>query len=394
MANSLLTPKEITRKALMILHQKLNFVGNVNRTYDSKFAREGAKIGNSVDIRLPNQYVTSDGPNLVTQDTNEQVVTLTINKQKHVGVSFSSVERTLSLDDYADRVLEPAMAQLAATIEADALSMWLDIPYAVNNIGSPLTFRKVLEGRKILNDNLAPMDNNRTALLNTTDNVDMVDQLKGLFQDSTQIAKQYREGMMGRTGGFDFYENTLWPIQATGTAAATTGYTVNGAGQTGSTLVVATGTATFKKGDVITIAGVNRVHPESRLDTGNLQQFVVTADFAGGAGSLNISPAIVATGAYQNVTASPANGAAITKLGTASGVYRPSGVFHRDAFAFATVDLILPKNKDAHREVYDGISMRFVSDYNIQNDTLPARFDVLYGYKTLRPQLAARLLSN
>ncbi|GKS86483.1 hypothetical protein AVMA1855_20045 [Acidovorax sp. SUPP1855] len=394
MANSLLTPKEITRKALVILHQKLNFVGNVNRTYDSKFAKEGAKIGNSIDIRLPNQYVVTDGPNLVTQDTNDQVVTLQINKQKHVGVSFSSVERTLSLDDYADRVLEPAMAQLAASIEADAFSMMLDVPYAVNNIGSPLTFRKVLEARKILNDNLAPMDNNRSVILNTTDNVDMVDQLKGLFQDSTQIAKQYREGMMGRTGGFDFWENTLMPGQVTGTAAAATGYTVNGAAQTGATIVVATGTATFKKGDVITIGGVNRVHPESKVDTGTLQQFVVTADFAGGAGTINISPSIVATGAYQNVTASPANGAAIAKLGTASGIYRPSLAFHRDAFAFATVDLILPPKKDAYREVYDGISMRFVSDYNIQNDTLPARFDVLYGYKTIRPQLAVRLLSN
>jgi hypothetical protein len=180
----------------------------------------------------------------------------------------------------------------------------------------------------------------------------------------------------------------------TGTAAATTGYTVNGASQTGSTVTVQTGTATFAKGDVITFAGVNRVHPESKADTGVLQQFVVTAAYAGGAGNIAISPAIVPTGARQNVTASPANAAAVTKFGAASSVYRPSGLFHKDAFAFATADLILPPKKDAHRESFDGISMRFVSDYNIQTDTLPARIDVLYGFKTIRPQLAVRVLSN
>ncbi len=393
MANTLLTPKEITRKALVILHQKLNFIGNINRGYDSKFARDGAKIGASVDIRLPNQYTVTDGPNLVTQDTNEQVVTLTVNKQKHVGVAFSSVERTLSLDDYADRVLEPAMAQLAATIEADALTMALDIPYAVNNLGAELTLRKVLEARKVLQDNLAP-NGNRTALLNTLDNVSLIDALKGLTQDSTNIAKQYREGMMARTAGLEFYENTLLASQLTGTALQATTYTVNGANQTGASLAVASGSTTFKKGDVITIGGVNRVHPEVKADTGALQQFVVTADYAGGAGNLQIYPAIVPSGARQNVTASPANSAAIAKVGGAGQVYKPSLVFHKDAFVFATADLILPPKKDAHREVYDGISMRFVSDYNIQNDTLPARIDVLYGFKTVRPELAARILSN
>lgn len=396
MPNTILTPTAVTREALRILHQKLNFIGNINKQYDDSFAKTGAKIGDTLKIRLPNQYVVRTGATLAAQDTVETSTSLQVATQKGVDLNFTAVDLTLSLDDFSSRILEPAMAVLAANIEADALSMSLDVYNNVNNIGSTLTMNKLMTGRKVLNDNLAPMDDNRTALLNTQDNVDLVDALKGLFQDSNAISKQYKEGMMGRTAGFDFYENTLVPTQTTGTALSATTYTVNGAGQTGSGVIIATGATTFKRGDIITFAGCNRVHPETKVDTGALQPFVVTADYAGGAGTIQISPAIVsaATGA-QNVTASPTNGGAITKVGGASAIYRPSMVFHRDAFTFATADLILPKGVDfAAREVMDGISMRIVRQYAISSDTLPTRLDVLYGFKTIRPQLACRLLNN
>lgn len=394
MANTLLTPQMITREALRILHQKINFIGSINRQYDSSFAKEGAKIGDTLRIRLPNEYVVRTGATMVPQDTVEQSVTLQVATQKGVDLNFTAVDLTLSLDDFSKRIIEPAMAVLAANIEADALSMALDVYQTVNNIGSTMTMRTALQGRKLLTDALAP-SSDRTLLLNTQDNLDLVDALKGLFQDSTEIAKQYREGKVGRTAGFgDIYENTLLQSQLTGTAASATGYTVNGAGQTGSTITVAAGANTFKRGDVITL-GVNRVHPESKADTGNLQQFVVTADYAGGAGSLPISPAIVASGARQNVVASPANGAAVVKIGGASAVYRPSLAYHKDAFAFATADLIMPDGVDwKARETFEGISMRMIRQYTIANDQFPARVDVLYGYKTLRAQLAARILSN
>jgi len=398
MANTLLTPQMITREALRILHQKLNFIGNINRQYDDSFANSGAKIGDTLSIRLPNQYTVRTGKTLSTQDTTENKVPLQVATQKGVDVNFSSAELTLSLDDFSTRILEPAMAVLAANLEADAFSMALDVYNAVNNIGSAVTFKNIMTSRKLLNDNLAPIDNNRTCILNTTDQVDLIDALKGLFQDSTNISKQYKEGTMGRTGGFDFYENTLIPTQTTGTALSATTYTVNGAVTTnGSTTVtVATGATTFKKGDVITFSGCNRVHPETKADTGALQQFVVTADYAGGAGNLAISPAIYTSTGQQNVLATGIpNGATVTKVGGASAVYKPSLVFHKDAFAFATADLIMPKGVDfSAREVYDGISMRIVRAYDINNDNLPCRIDVLYGYKTLRAQLAARILSN
>jgi hypothetical protein len=388
----------ITREALRVLHQKLNFVGNINRQYDDSFAKTGAKIGDTMKIRLPNQYTVRTGKTLSAQDTTENQVPLTVGTQKGVDVNFSSAELTLSLDDFSQRILEPAMAVLAANIESDAMSMFLDVYNNVNNIGSAIALRQILTGRKVLNDNLAPMDNNRAALLNTQDNVDLVDTLKGLFQDGNEVAKQYREGKMGRSAGFDFYENTLIPTQTTGTSAASTGYTVNGAvtANGSSTVTLASGTTTFKKGDIITFAGCNRVHPETKADTGVLQQFVVTADYAGGAGVISISPAVYTSGGMQNVTASGIpNSAAVSKIGGASAVYKPSVVFHQDAFAFATADLIMPKGVDfSAREVYDGISMRIVRAYDINNDALPCRIDVLYGYKTIRPQLACRILSN
>jgi hypothetical protein len=395
MSNALLTPTAVTRKALAILHQKLNFVGSINRQYDDSFAKSGAKIGDSLKIRLPNQYTVRTGANLSAQDTTETSTTLQVATQKGVDVTFTSNELTLSLDDFSQRILEPAMSVLAANIEADALSMALDVYNAVNNVGAAITFNKALAARKLLVDNLAP-GSDRALILNTQDNLDLVDGLKGLFQDSTEISKQYREGKVGRTAGFgDIYENTLLANQTTGTAASATTYTVNGASQVGSGVIVATGATTFKKGDVVTFAGCNRVHPETKADTGVAQQFVVTTDYAGGAGTLAISPAIVTSGATQNVAASPTNGGAVTKVGGASAIYKPSLAFHKDAFTFATADLIMPGGVDfAAREVFDGISMRIVRQYAISTDTMPCRLDVLYGYKTIRAQLAVRILSN
>jgi FlaG/FlaF family flagellin (archaellin) len=394
MANTILTPTAVTREALVVLHQKLSFIGSINRQYDDSFAKDGAKIGDSLKIRLPNEYVVRNGITMVPQDTTESSTTLQVQTVKGVDLNFTSQELTLSLQDFSDRIIEPAMSVLASNIEADALSMGLDVYQVVNNIGSALAMRPALTARKVLTDALAP-GSKRNLQLNTQDNLDFVDSVKGLFQAGDTIAKQYREGKVGSTAGFgDIYENTLIASQATGTAAAATGYTVNGAGQVGSGVVVATGTTTFKRGDVITL-GINRVHPETKIDTGNLQTFVVTADYAGGAGTLPIAPAIVISGGRQNVTAAPGNGAAVAKIGTASGIYRPSLAYHENAFTFATADLVQPKGVDfAAREVMDGISMSMVRQFQISDRSFPCRLDVLYGFKTIRPQLATRILSN
>ena len=389
MANTILTPTAVTREALRILHQKLTFIGSINRQYDDSFAKSGAKIGDSLKIRLPNEYTVTSGATLSLQDTSETSTTLTVSTQKHVGMNFTTAELTLSMDDFSKRVIEPAMAALAANVESDALNMRKDVYNQANNTAAAITFANVLQGRRKLNDSLAP-PGNRTALLSSNDSANLVDALKGLFQDDGAIAKQYREGYMGRTAGFDFAESTHLGNQTRGSGAS---YVTNETMASGeSTITVGTGTGTIKAGEIITIATANAVHPETKADLGYLKQFVVTADYAGGAGDITVSPALISTGARQNVSALPASGAAITIVGTASTNYGQSMVYHKDAFTFATADLVMPKGVDwGAREVYDGISLRIVRDYDINNDTLPRRVDILYGYKTLRAQLACRL---
>ena len=395
MANSILTPTAVTREALRILHQKLNFIGNIDRQYDSRFANEGAKIGNTLQVRLPNEYVVRTGAAIDVQDTTETSETITLATQKGVDVEFSSVDLTLDLDDFGSRVLDPMMSVLAANIESDALSMFKDVYNQENNVGSASTFVKLLNARKKLVDNLTPSTGLKCNL-DTQTNVDMVDTLKGLFNNPTNISKQYLDGMLGQTSGFNFFENTMMPRHTTGTDDGTGDYLTNDAtAQTGDTLTIDTGAGTLLKGDIFTIAGVNRVHPETKVDTGNLQQFVVTADTGASATSLSISPSIVATGARQNVSNGAANNQVLTKVGGSAAAHDISLAYAKDAFAFVTADLRMPRGVDfAAREVMDGISMRIVSDYDITNDKFPTRIDVLYGYKTLRASQACRLANN
>lgn len=393
MANVLLNVDKITNAALAILHQKLNFIGSINRDYDNSFAQSGAKIGSTLRIRLPNQYVIRTGAAMVTQDVSENNTSLTVTSQKGVDVNFTSAELAMNIFDFTQQVLEPAMAVLAANIEADALTMSLDVYNQINGHGAAQNFRNIMLGRKALVDNLAPADNSRMVRLNTQDNVDLVDSLKGLFQSSTQISRQYNDGLMGTTGGFEFAENTFLTTFTRGAGLQT--YTVNGAGQTGSGLLVQTGTGAPAKGDVFVIANVNRCHPETKANTGVLQQFVLTSAFTSGANTWTISPAIVTSGPGQNVNAGPAATAAITFAGTASTAAGLSLAYHKDAFTFATADLIMPEGVHfAARKMQEGISLRIVRQYDINNDRLPCRIDVLYGFKTIRPQLAVRLAAN
>lgn len=396
MANTILTSTIITREALRILHQKLNFVGKINRQYDDRFANSGAKIGSSLLIRLPNQYTVRTGAVMDVQDTSENSTTLSVSTQKGVDLNFTSVDLTMSLDDFSNRILKPAMSGLAANIEADAMSMRKDI----NSLASQstatasLTFATVLAGQRRLDDNLAPTDDRVAHLMNQL-NVDLVDVLKTLFQDSKQISGQFLEGQMGRAAGFDFMRSSLWTQFTTGSETAT--ISINGSSQTGATLTVTNGSSkTLKAGDVVTFVGCNAVHPETKSDTGRAMQFVVTADLSSSGTQLSISPSIVTSGATQNVTASPTTAQAITKAGAgASGVRDEGLLFHPDAFTFATADLVMPGGVDfASRQVMDGISMRIVRQYDINNDRFPCRLDVLYGYKTIRQQLACRISAN
>ena len=393
MPNTLLTISQITRKAAMILHQKANFIGAINRQYDSSFAQDGAKIGDTLRVRLPNEYTVRTGMAMSAQDTTEQKVDLTVSTVKGVDLSFTSTELALSLDDFSDRILEPAMSVLAANIEADVYGgLYKQVYNLVDGDAAAFAFSHVSSSRQLLTENLAPLAK-RNLILSPTHTTKFLNDTKSFPNPQGDIGAQYRDGKLGSVQGYDVWENTVFSDHLTGSALKATTYTVNGASQTGSGVVVATGATTFKKGDVVTFAGCNRVHPETKVSLGVLQQFVVTADYAGGAGTLPISPAIVTSGGRQNVSASPTNGGAVTKVGAGANEYlNGSLAFYRDAFTFATADLPLPRGVDmASRAVIDGISVSVVRDFTISSRDFPCRLDVLYGYAALRPQLAARI---
>lgn len=404
--NTLLTINMITAKALAILHQRCNIIGAVNRQYDDSFANTGAKIGNTLRIRLPVQYTVATTPALSLQNTVETFVSLPISNQYHVDFSFASSELTLSIDDFSARYIEPAIAVLAAKLESDFVNqMWPTVWNQVGTPGAPQVFKTVLQARKLMLDNLTPQNKQWLLRINTQDNVDMVDSLKGLFQSTTEIRTQYTDGVMGLSGGFEWAENTHLTTQTRGaenglyaTTTVATGLPGTGTGQnTGNTLAVTAGAGAGNAGDVFTIAGVYRVHPETKISSGILQQFTLTGAYAGGNGNMSIAPGIngVQGSPQQNVYIPAGASSLLTFAGTASTATGLSLAFAPDAFTFATADLVMPGGVDlASRVVKDGISMRAVRQYSISDDTFPIRIDVLWGCAALRPQLACRLCAN
>lgn len=396
MANTLLTPTIITREALRILHQKCNFVSSIAQ-YDDRFAQSGAKIGSTLTIRRPNEFTVATGVSLSAQDLVEPSTVLTVSTQKHVDFTFQSSDLALTVDDFSERYIAPAMSVLAAVVEADAMSMFLDVYNAVDNTGATLSYQKLLNGKVLLDRSLTPMDGKRRALLNPQDEADLIAATSALFNSQPELADQYTEGAMGRAAGFKFFQNTSIPTSTTGTAATITSYLINNANTlSGATITVDGGSTTWSKGDVFTIAGVFSIHPETKTSTGILKQFVITSAHAT-VTTIDLAPSIVAeaTG-YQNVSTGLANNATLVKIGTASSVYKPSVLYHPDAFCFATADLedVSKFGAWGARKQQDGISLRIARQYDINSDRVPCRIDILYGYKTIRAQLAARLLSN
>lgn len=394
MSNSLLTLSQITRKAGMVLHQKCNFIGAVERGYDSSFAKTGAKIGDTLRVRLPNQYSVRTGMTMSAQNTAEEKVDLTVNNVKGVDLNFTSEELALSLDDFSERIIDPAMSVLAANIESDFYTnMYKKVYNLIDGDGAALTFTHISQARQKLTENLAP-SSQRNCILTPAHTTKFLIDTKGLFHSAENIEEQYREGKLGLIQGATHWENTVFSDHTTGTAAeGDTSYNVDGATESGSTITVDTGSATFLVGDVITIAGCNAVHPETKADLGYAKQFVITANSGASATSLSISPAIVVSGAKQNVSGYPTNAGAITKVGAGNAEkLNGSMMFHKSAFIFATADLPLPDGTDkASRAVVDGISVSLVRDFSISDRTFPCRLDVLYGFAAYRPQLACRI---
>ena len=396
MSNSLLTIDMITRKALEILENNLVLTRTVNRQYDDSFAVEGAKIGSTLRIRLPDRALVTDGAALQVQDDNEQYTTLTVSSQKHIGVNFTTAELTMQLDDFAERVLKPRISQLASSIDADVANSFKYIGNSVGTPGTtPATSLVLLQAQQKLNENAAVMSP-RYATVNPAANASLIEGMKGLFNPVSAISKQFKNGIFGEgILGYDEL-NMSQSIKQFTTGSRTGTVTVSSSVTTeGSTSIVLTGlgSTTIKAGDVFTIANVYAVNPQTRESTGSLFQFVALADVtASTTASVTVAAMYSATQALATVDALPVASAAVTFLGAASTQYPQNLIYHKDAIAFATADLLLPQGVDmASRQVHNGISLRVVRQYDINNDRLPCRIDVLYGYSVIRPQMAVRL---
>ena len=400
MANSILTIDMITRKALEILENNLVITRNVNRQYDDSFAVEGAKIGSTLRIRLPDRALVTDGAALQVQDDNEQYTTLTVSTQKHIGVNFTSAELTMQLDDFAERVLKPRISQLASSVDSDVANAFKTIGNSVGTPGTtPSTSLVLLQAQQKLNENAAVMSP-RYATVNPAANAGLVEGMKGLFNPTDTVSRQFKNGMMG-TGvlGFDEINMSQSIKQFTtgsrdASAATTVKTTVSSQGASTIVLTQASVTTTILAGDVFTVADCYAVNPQTRETTGSLFQFVALADATAVAGdwSVTVAPIYTSASALATVNSFPTSGKTVTFLGTASTAYPQNLVYHKDAITFGSADLLLPQGVDmAARAVHNGISLRVVRQYDINNDRMPCRIDVLYGFSTIRPQMACRI---
>ena len=398
MSNSILTIDMITRKALEILENNLVLTRNVNRQYDDSFAVEGAKIGSTLRIRLPDRALVTDGAALQVQDDNEQFTTLTVANQKHIGVNFTTAELTMQLDDFAERVLKPRISQLASSIDADVANAYATIGNTVGTPGTtPATSAVLLAAQQKLNETAAVMSP-RYATVNPAANAGLVEGMKGLFNPTDTVSKQFKNGMMG-TGVLGFEEiNMSQSIKQFTTGTRTNGTTAAAVTAEGATSISLTGlgnAGTVLAGDVFTVADCFAVNPQTRESTGSLFQFVALASVtasAGGAATVTVAPIYSAAHALATVNTLPANSKAATFVGAANTQYAQNLIYHKDAITFATADLLLPQGVDmASRQVHNGISLRVVRQYDINNDRMPCRIDVLYGYSTIRPQMAVRM---
>ena len=413
MANNVITSSIITNETLRILHNESAFLGNINTEYEDQFANKGMKAGSVVNVRNPVQYTIRDGATINIQDVNETTVPITMEPEFGIDWAFSDYDLKLSIDEFSKRYLAPAAKRLAAELDLRiATRFYRGVANFSGTPGTPIsTAQAVLDAAVLLDNAACPRTDGRMLALTPLSNAKLVGGMSGLFNDQATQGKQLKNGMMSTNLGLDFIMSQNLPTHTVGGLGGTP--LVNGANQglinSGSTdnpsaattsLVTDGWTAAvanrLKRGDVFTIAGVFAVNPETKVSTGVLRQFIATADAASdGAGNLTVAiyPAIIAGGSYQNVTARPADNAAITVLtGTASTAYGQNLMFHRDAFTLVTADMELPKGMDmADRAVEDGVSIRFIRGYDITNNRRICRFDLLAGYGLLRPEWAVRV---
>ena len=412
MSNTLLTISKITNEALMVLENELTFTSEVDRNYDDQFAVVGGKIGATVNVRRPGRFIGTTGPALNVEDFNETSVPVTLSTQFHVDTQFTTQDLALSLDMFSDRVLKPAIAAIANKIDRDGLLMAKNnTANIVGTAGTPPTgLITYLTAAAYLDSEGAPRDGRRSCIVEPFTSATIVDSLKGLFVPQEAVSAQYRKGLMGRdSGGMNWKLDQNVVNQTFGSYASATlscnvttatGFLSTGWASTSSITIGATSAAaTLNQGDVIQIAGVYAVNPQNRQPYGSnkLRNFVVTSTTSissGGTATVTVSPAVITGGQFQNVSVTSSGSQTVTPFNN-TGIVSPQNILmHRNAFTLATADLELPEGvhfagRASDKEI--GLSMRVVRQYTINNDSIPTRLDVLYGWAPLYPELACRI---
>lgn len=399
MANTLVTSDMIAKEALLLLENNLVFARGVNRKYEKDFNGE-YKVGDTVNVKTPSQYTVRSGAAASVQDNVQGSVPVVVDQQKGIDVEFTSKELALDLQDFSKEVLAPQIITLANHVDFSGLELYKSVPNAVGTPGTiPSSMKTYAQAGARMNNEGAPIDEERHIVMDALSEVELIDAQKGLFQSSSQIKEQYEKGRMGMAAGFNFAMSQNVNNHTVGAWVGTP--LVNATLASGATSVVTdgwTGTVSglLKKGDVVTFAGCYAVNPLTKQSTGYLRQFVITADVnsSSGAATLPIFPAMISTGATQNVSALPADNAAITVLGAAGTLSPTNLAYHKDAFTLVTVDLPLPKGMDMASRAASkkaGLSIRFIRGYDINSDKFISRLDVLYGWKAIRPELACRI---
>ena len=412
MSNNLLTISKITNEALMVLENELTFTSQVDRNYDDQFAVVGAKIGQTVNVRRPGRFIGTTGPALAVEDFNETSVPVTLSTQFHVDTQFTTQDLALSLDMFSDRVLKPGIAAIANKMDRDGLvTAKNNTANIVGTAGAaPTGLITYLTAAAYLDSEGAPRDGRRSVTVEPFTSATIVDSLKGLFNPQTTISSQYTKGLMGRdSGGMNWYMDQNVVSQTFGSYASATlscnvstatGFLSSGWAYSSNITIGATGAAaTLNQGDTFTIAGVYAVNPQNRQSYGKLRNFVVqstTAIGSGGTATVTVVPAVITAGQFQNVSVTSTGSQTVTPFNN-TGVTSPQNILmHRNAFTLACADLELPEGvhfagRASDKEI--GLSLRVVRQYTINNDSIPTRIDVLYGWAPLYPELACRIAS-
>ena len=409
MANTLVTPTWVTNETALRFMNSVKGVANFNRSYDDRYKAGGAKVGATVLARLPQQFTVRRGQAWAPQNLYDQTVPITLSYQTGVDFEWSSAQETLEVDRIRERYVNPAADTLASDADAQGMAdVYYSVWNAVGTLGStPSANLTYLQAKVKLLDGSTPEDG-IVAVLDPLAEATLVNANLTLFNPAQTISDQYKRGMFGRgsLGIGEWYRDQNVPRHTSGTFTASTPL-VNGASQTGSSLVTngwASGASSLTKGDIFTVAGVYSVNPLSKVSTGRLQQFVVTANVSDSTGdmTISISPSIITSGAQQTVSGSPASGAALTVWsanpagGTLAATVSPQSlVFHPDFAAFVMADLTDPNGgaKATFARSRDwGISIRMVQQYDLTSDQNGCRLDILFGAAPLQPRLACRVV--